>query len=111
MADKDMKQLGVQFPLFDDTIPVWANQMAIQFLGSSYVMAFYAALPPVLVGDTDEERSAQLAGIGAVPAKCVARVVVPQDRMAEFHKVLTEHMARSTLAAPSQPSTKDKSHG
>ena len=39
----------IEFPKYDDQVPVYANQATVQFLGSEYVLTFYAAFPPMVM--------------------------------------------------------------
>jgi len=91
---RSRKKLTVEYPTYDATKPVYANQMVVQYMGSEFAIAFYAAFPPVLTG-TDEERLAQASQIEKIPAICVARVVIPRERMPEIVEALAQNLERS----------------
>ena len=105
MADPELFKARVKFPLFDEIPPVWANQMTVQFTGSDFVIGFYAALAPTVTG-TQEEKRAQYSMVTDVPAKCVAKVVVPMNRMPDFLQALTEnakkHVPESELSVKAE---------
>ena len=88
----------VLFPKYEDTPAVLTNQMTVQFLGDVYVVTFYAALPPMLPGELPETAEPLDA-----PAKCVARLAIPAERMAEIVRALSQSVERShALVARSQ---------
>jgi hypothetical protein len=90
--DLDYKMFAVQFPAFEDTVALYANHATVQFTGNEFVIAFYAVFPPILSG-TKEERLQKLESVGAIPAKCVARVVLPKERMPSFMEALQTNAA------------------
>jgi hypothetical protein len=95
--------IRVLFPEFDDTPPVWANHVAIQFLGNEFAVSFYAALPPLVSGTTPEDL-ARMRAVESVPARCVAKVIIGRDRLGDVAKALTETLERvQTLIPPEGP--------
>jgi len=77
----------------DDAIPTaYATNMVVNWTGHEFVLQFYEARPPVLLG-TPEQMAKQLESTGRVYARCVARVVISESRMPRFVKVLQDHLS------------------
>ena len=89
--------MQVAFPTFDDTLPVYANHAAVQFLGDEFILSFYAAFPPLMAGPGEAEKLLQEGGL-KVPAKCVAKVVITRNRMPDIVKVLADNAAKAKAA-------------
>lgn len=110
MGERKRKAVRVTYPVFDDTLPVYANQATVQFTGTEFVIGFYAAFPPILVG-TEEEVQAKADALDEVPAKCVAKIVIAKDRMAEIVNVLGENVARVKPSEEAEPSAEGENNG
>jgi hypothetical protein len=110
MAEMEPVAVRVQYPVFDETVPVWANQMTVSFLGGEFVISFYAALPPMFTG-TEEERHALLTSVKTVPAKCVAKIVVPRDRMPDMLNALADNVKRAESAGKIGSSAEEETDG
>jgi len=98
----------VSFPASPDVMPVYANHVTAQFLGSEYVISFYAAFPPML--SPEEARKTEVIN---VEAKCVARLVMSRERMPEIVKALAENVSRATATGgtDTDPQPKGPSNG
>jgi hypothetical protein len=92
--ETDGTTLRIVFPPYEETVPVYSNQATVHFTGDEFVIGFYIALPPILPG-TREERRKQIIAVGEIPAKCVARVVVPKSRMPALLNALNNNAARA----------------
>jgi hypothetical protein len=75
-----------------DIASAYATNLLIQHSDTEFVVSFYEAMPPVLLG-SPEERQAQLDEIGEVHARCVARIIVAPSRMQGFVNALQENLA------------------
>ncbi len=71
----------------------FATNMVVQHTEQEFIISFFEARPPLLIGSEEEVR-AQLAQIGGVEAECVARIIVTADRMPGFVAVLQETLRR-----------------
>lgn len=70
---------------------VYANNLIVQHTPSEFILSFFMVEPPLLTG-TQEEKMRQLADIDAIPAYCVAKIVVAPDRLDVFVKALAENL-------------------
>jgi len=97
----------VRFPPYDDVTPVFANHFSVVFMGDEFVVAFYAAIPPILVGPDRDSQLTEIQEQGVeIPAKCVAKVVIPKDRMFEISNALAENVARARSLTATSPEDK-----
>ncbi|MGC9346586.1 MAG: DUF3467 domain-containing protein [Anaerolineae bacterium] len=81
----------IRLILDDDHQPsVYATNMTVQHTPHEFVISFYEAHPPVILG-SPEEREAQLQAIDHVYAPCVARITVAASRMGSMIKALQEN--------------------
>lgn len=69
---------------------VYATNITVQHTDHEFVISFYEARPPVVLG-TPEERAEQLEAIDHVFAPCVARITVTASRMEGFVKALQDN--------------------
>lgn len=83
------------FPPFDDVAPVWTNHLAVQFLGAEYAITFYAAFPPIVTGETKEERLKKARAFQEAPARPVAKLIVPRERMADFVRAMSDTLSKT----------------
>jgi hypothetical protein len=72
---------------------VYATNITVQHTPHEFVISFYEAHPPVILGSA-EERDAQLQAIDHVYAPCVARITVAASRMESIVKALQENLDR-----------------
>jgi hypothetical protein len=57
-----------------------------------FILSFFEVWPPVILGADEEEKQKELDKINRVESKCVARLVVTPQKMAEFVKVMSENL-------------------
>lgn len=62
---------------------VFANQLLVQVDDYECHLSFFEIQPPLIVG-TPEEKKKAIAELKAVPARCVARIVVSKERLQGF---------------------------
>ena len=79
----------------EGTASRYATNIVVQRQPHEYIISFFEVQHPILVG-TREERETQLAQIGAVPALCVARIIVAPDRFPKFVDALQRQLAPSS---------------
>jgi hypothetical protein len=65
-----------------------ANQFIGQVDGDEIILSIGCATPPIITGDTIEERQAQAENIGYVPVRPIARIAVTKARLAELMVIL-----------------------
>ena len=89
--EKTEHTVRIDYPLFESTVPAYATNFVMQNTGREYVLAYYVVLPPSVVSTPGEDPAtikARLAAIESVPAQCVARVVLTQDRAIDVARVM-----------------------
>lgn len=77
---------------------VYATNIAVQFTGHEFVISFYEARPPLILGPM-EQRLADFERLDSVRADCVARITVAAPRMPGFVKALQEHLHKFSPSA------------
>jgi hypothetical protein len=70
----------------------YATNMVSQPIQHEFVISFFEAQPPILVG-TPEENKMRFQELGAIRAECVARIIVAAERLPEFIEVLQTTLA------------------
>jgi hypothetical protein len=89
------KSLKVEFVIPDSPpSPMYSNQMIVQSDGKATYLSFFLAQPPVFLGE-DIDVQKKLEELQSLKAHMVAQVIVPQDRMAAFVKVLNDTLIAS----------------
>jgi hypothetical protein len=76
---------------------LYATNFVIQRVEEDHVLYVFEALPPLITGTPEEQRS-QMAAVREVPAKCLARIVVTKSRLEALGKIIGEHLARKPEA-------------
>jgi len=66
----------------------YVTNFVAQHTDQEFIVSFFEVRPPLLLG-SPEENQQQLEQMGAVPAECVARIVLSPARMGELLRVLT----------------------
>jgi len=94
MAENDQ---GVPVPIEwcypDSIISRYATNMLVQKSEHEYIISFFEIKPPVLLG-TPEEVTAQASKIKSVKAECISRIIVSDDRMPDFVRVLQDNIKK-----------------
>jgi len=65
----------------------YATHLVVQHSDCEFTISFFEVRPPVILGP-EQEVKAQLENTESVSAKCVARIVVAQERMPSFIQAL-----------------------
>jgi len=66
--------------------------LVVQHQIDSFILSFFEVWPPVVLGETDEDKQAALDSLESVEAKCVARLVVTPNKMREFLAVMNTNL-------------------
>jgi hypothetical protein len=74
----------------------YATNMMVQSTDNEFILTFFEASPPLIVGNTPDERRAAAAQIEAVDAIEVARVVIAPGRMQNFIDLLKQQVERKS---------------
>ncbi len=81
------KTVNVEPIIPPDLASRFANIFAVQSMEGSFLLSFFEALPPVVLG-TPEEQAARVEKIQSIQAQCVARIVIPPSRIPELIQAL-----------------------
>jgi hypothetical protein len=98
MAKKQSKEppQGVEVPIawhYEGAPAVFANQMIVSADAHDVHLYFFEVAPPLLLG-TDEEKKEQAEKLVAVNARCVIRVIINKERLADFAGALQATAAK-----------------
>jgi hypothetical protein len=63
---------------------VFANDIVIQHMGDHFIVSFFQIMPPLIIGDTQEERDKTLSQISEIEAQCVGRIVLTPEGLQEL---------------------------
>lgn len=93
-AEMQEKALPLEWHFPETLVSRYATNMTIQYTGQEYILSFFEARPPLIIGAPEVVREA-LERVEAVRAECFARIIVSKDRMPNFVSVLKENLDRS----------------
>ena len=98
MTDKNSyavdRQVRVVREFPPDLTSHFVQHFVVQFREDHFVLSFFEIWPPIIVGETEEEVVRQLSDLAAVPAKCVARLVITPSKMEELIGIMTDNYER-----------------
>ena len=99
----DVKEPSIQLPVRFVRDPslrtAYATSMMVQATDQEFILTFFEARPPFILGNTPEERRLAATNIDAVEAVEVARVLITPDRVATFVDLLMQNMGRRASTA------------
>ncbi len=104
MAKEEPQQgqlLPMVFEVPEDIVSRYATNIVIQQSGQEFIVSFFEANPPIVLGTAEESR-ATMERLGEVRARCVARVVVSPGRMKEFVRVFQDSLSKYLAASSEQ---------
>lgn len=86
------KAVPIQFEIPANIVGRYATNIVIQHTEHEFVLSFFEAMPPPILGDTDKEKQALLDQVESVTVKCIARIVISPDRIDEMVRVLQSNV-------------------
>jgi hypothetical protein len=98
-----------EFP--PDQMAMHSNQFVIVNDGPEFQLLFFQNHPPIVLGDTVEERKREAQKIKSVRSVCVARIVVAAERLPLIIKAMQENLERSRARAKPATEAKPSSQG
>jgi hypothetical protein len=94
MSEKDHAiPVPIEWCISDNIISRYATNMVIQKAEHEYILSFFETRPPILLG-SPEEIKAQAQSIKSVKAECISRIIISEERMPEFVKVLQDNIVK-----------------
>ncbi|MBL8848717.1 MAG: hypothetical protein JNG89_03495 [Planctomycetaceae bacterium] len=95
MSDADTTPKSVRLEVVREQAgahPEFCNHFLIQADGAEFHIRFYQVLPPIIMGETQEERLEEANRLeGRIAATCIGHVVFARDRMREFIEVMNAY--------------------
>ncbi len=82
MAEREVEGIYVpiEWHVPEDLISRYANNIVVQHTEDEFIISFFEARPPLLLGPS-EEIKAKLEQIKSIRAECVARIIVAAEKM------------------------------
>jgi hypothetical protein len=80
--------------------PTYSNNLVVQKDGPDFHFRFYQIIPPVIAGESHEERARDVEALGGiVEATCVSHIVVPAERALEFAALINKVVKKPVVEA------------
>ena len=86
------KEVRLRWVFPDNLQSYYVTNLVVQHQPSAFIISFFEAWPPVIIGPTNEEKKKALQEVDSVEAKCVARLVVSPENMSSFVKVMADNL-------------------
>jgi hypothetical protein len=71
----------------------FVQNLIIQHEPGVFILSFFETWPPVVIGESDEEKKHLLESIDEVESKCVARLVLTPDKLFAFIKAMEKNLS------------------
>jgi hypothetical protein len=100
MAGEEIVKSRIAFPVFEERIPAYATNFVMQRFDKEFILNYYVVLPPAVLTSPDEDPDAVKARyreITEIPARCVARVVLTEQRCVDFVKLMVNNLREAGL--------------
>lgn len=93
--DKGVQPVGKIVPLVweEPGLAVLANQALLQFDGNLVYLTFGQTKPPLITGDTEEEKREQLEKVHSIAVSPVARIAMTADGFRAVAGIVQKHLA------------------
>lgn len=91
---KFIKNLKLERTIPKDLTSYFVSDLAIQHDEDRFILSFFEIWPPLIIGESEDERVEQLKKIDSLEVKCVARLVVSPSRMKLFKKAIDDNLKK-----------------
>ena len=91
VSSEGLIEKPLAFRVSPDIQSKYATNMVVQHTDHEFVIHFFEARGPLLLGTPDDIATA-LKDMDAVPADCVARIIVAAERMPSFVQALQDNL-------------------
>lgn len=88
----DEVRVPLDFRGHEDMPLAYATTVVVQHTQDEFVLSFFSVAPPILLGEPEHVRQKQ-DELNAIPARCVARIVMSPSRMAQLVEVVKGNLA------------------
>src|SRR5258707_7592115 len=85
------RSLPIEWYIPENIVTRYATDMVVQSSPLEFVISFFEAYPPLLIG-TPEEAKAQAEKLDSIRATCIARFIVSPGKITEFVAVLQQSL-------------------
>jgi hypothetical protein len=99
------RNIPIQWLVPPDLRAEYATNVLAQHGEHEIYLLFFQAEPPIILGEL-VEREKQLNTLTAIPAKCVAKVIVSPDRLGEIIELLKTQLETHRQNFPAEKSKK-----
>lgn len=90
--DLKSKKIKLNFVYPDNLKSNFVSNVIVQHQKDFFTLSFFEVWVPPILGNTEDEKKAELEKIDQVEANCVARLVVTPDKMRDFVKALHNNL-------------------
>lgn len=88
------KQVRVVRKYPEELQSFFISNIVVQHEPDRFILSFFEVWPPVIIGETDDEKKRLLDSLESVEAKCVARIVLSPERMKEFLQIANDNYSK-----------------
>ena len=92
MSQED-KNIPIEWHVPEGLPTVYANNVVVQHTDSEFIVSFFQAFPPLLLGDPEQVQK-QVEALEAVRAQCVAKIVITPAKMETIIGALVQNYTR-----------------
>ena len=82
--DSYSKKLYIERIFPEDLKSYFVTHLVVQHQDDAFIISYFELWPPAILADSDEDRKKALDVIKQVTANCVARLIVPSNKMKDF---------------------------
>jgi hypothetical protein len=108
LEDKDgERSIKVNRIFPEDLRTYFVANFIVQHEPENFILSLFELWPPIILGETKEEKLEVVKSIDSIDAKCVARIVLTPTRMREFIEVITENFKAYEKKITGAKSTED----
>ncbi len=87
------RRIPIEWHIPDDMIGRYATNLIVQHTDNEFVIWFFEVDQPIVLG-TPEEVERQLQEVTSVRGRCIAKIIVANNRMRRFIEVLEQNWKR-----------------
>jgi hypothetical protein len=97
----NLRSIPIDWHIPDDLRAEFATNIVVQKGEHEIFLLFFQAQPPILIGE-EEEVERKLSELPAVKAKCVAKVILAPERLADLVRLLTTTLENYKSSLPGE---------
>lgn len=103
----EYRKLPVKYIVPPTIQPLFTNNAVVQHDQQHFAISFYEVWPPLILGETDEDKLEYFQAVDHVDAKCVAKIVMSPADLRDLIDALTENLAKHEARFGKIPPKKD----